>query len=60
MKKNKYLRQKNAVERFEKTVEEYQHMLKNIKRDDGEYKKIELKLSRMTIALENTLKKMKK
>jgi hypothetical protein len=60
MKKNKYFRQKNAVERFEKTVEKYQHMLKNLKRDDEEYKKVELKLSRMTIALENTIKNMKK
>jgi hypothetical protein len=35
-------------------------MLKNLKRDDEEYKKVELKLSRMTIALENTIKNMKK
>lgn len=61
MKKNKSLRQKGAIQRFEITIEKYQKMLKDINDvNDENYKTITLKLRRMVESLDNTLKKLKK
>jgi len=60
MKKNKYFRQKMAVERIEQNILEYQEKIKKIDKDDETFKILTSKLKKANQTIENTLKKMKK